>query len=45
MEQGQKVAILAITVNLVMFATKYMVAGLSGSIALKAGALFYPHYC
>ena len=38
MEQGQKVATLAIAVNLVMFATKYMVAGLSGSIALKAGA-------
>jgi divalent metal cation (Fe/Co/Zn/Cd) transporter len=38
MEQGQKNAILAIFVNVVLFATKYMFAGLSGSIALKGGA-------
>jgi divalent metal cation (Fe/Co/Zn/Cd) transporter len=38
MEQGQKIAIMAIVVNVVLFATKYMFAGLSGSIALKAGA-------
>jgi cation diffusion facilitator family transporter len=38
MEQGQKIAILAIVVNVVLFATKYMFAGLSGSIDLKGGA-------
>ncbi len=38
MEKGEKVAILAIGVNLVMFGIKYFFAGLSGSIALKADA-------
>ena len=38
MEKGEKVALLAIGVNLLLFAIKYFFAGLSGSIALKADA-------
>ncbi len=38
MEKGQKVSILAIVVNLVLFAIKYAFAELSGSIALMAEA-------
>ena len=38
MEKGQKVALLAIGVNLVLFGLKYIFAALSGSIALKAEA-------
>lgn len=38
MEKGQKVALLAIGVNLVLFGMKYLFAVLSGSIALKAEA-------
>jgi cation diffusion facilitator family transporter len=38
MEKSEKVALLAIGVNLVLFAIKYTFAGLSGSIALKADA-------
>ena len=38
MEKGQKVALLAIGVNLLLFVLKYLFAGLSGSIALKAEA-------
>jgi cation diffusion facilitator family transporter len=38
MEKGQKVALLAIGVNLVLFGLKYLFALLSGSIALKAEA-------
>ena len=37
-EKGQKVALLAIGANLVLFGLKYIFAGLSGSIALKAEA-------
>jgi cation diffusion facilitator family transporter len=38
MEKGQKVAILAIGVNLVLFGMKFWFAELSGSVALKAEA-------
>jgi cation diffusion facilitator family transporter len=38
MEKGQKVALLAIGINLVLFGIKYFFAALSGSIALKAEA-------
>ena len=38
MEKGQKVALMAIGVNLVLFGLKYIFAALSGSIALKAEA-------
>jgi cation diffusion facilitator family transporter len=38
MEKGQKVALSAIGVNLVLFGMKYLFAVLSGSIALKAEA-------
>jgi len=38
MEKGEKVALLAIGVNLLLFAIKYFFSDLSGSIALKADA-------
>lgn len=38
MEKGEKVALLAIGVNLLLFAIKYYFSNLSGSIALKADA-------
>jgi len=38
-EKGQKVALLAIGVNLVLFGMKYLFAELSGSMALKAEAI------
>lgn len=38
MEKGVKVALLAIGVNLLLFAVKYFFSSLSGSIALKADA-------
>ncbi len=38
MEKGQKVALLAIGVNLVLFGMKYLFAMLSGSMALTAEA-------
>ncbi|MBC2743251.1 MAG: cation diffusion facilitator family transporter [Desulfosarcina sp.] len=38
MEKGEKVALLAIGVNLLLFAIKYTFSSLSGSIALKADA-------
>ena len=38
MEKSQKVALLAIGVNLVLFGLKYLFGGLSGSIALMAEA-------
>jgi cation diffusion facilitator family transporter len=38
MEKGEKVALLAIGVNLLMFAIKYFFSNLSGSITLKADA-------
>ena len=38
MEKGQKVALLAIGINFVLFGMKYFFAVLSGSIALKAEA-------
>ena len=38
MEKGQKVALLAIGVNLGLFGMKYLFAGLSGSVALMAEA-------
>ena len=38
MEKGQKVALLAICINLILFGMKYLFAVLSGSIALKAEA-------
>ena len=38
MEKGQKVALLAIGVNLVLFGMKFLFAGLSGSVALMAEA-------
>ena len=38
MEKGVKVALMAIGVNLLLFAIKYFFSGLSGSIALKADA-------
>jgi len=38
MEESEKTALLAITVNLGIFAIKYAAAGMSGSIALKAEA-------
>ena len=39
MGKGQKVALLAIGVNLVLFGMKYLFAELSGSMALKAEAM------
>ena len=39
MEKSQKVALLAIGVNLVLFGMKYLFADLSGSMALKAEAI------
>jgi divalent metal cation (Fe/Co/Zn/Cd) transporter len=39
MGKDQKVALLAIGVNLVLFGLKYLFAGLSGSMALKAEAI------
>ena len=39
MEKGQKVAFLAIGVNLLLFGMKYLFAELSGSMALKAEAI------
>ena len=39
MEKSQKVALLAIGVNLVLFGLKYLFADLSGSMALKAEAI------
>jgi len=39
MEKGQKVALMAIGVNLVLFGMKYLFAELSGSMALKAEAI------
>lgn len=38
MDKGEKVALLAIGVNIVLFAVKYIFAGISGSIAMKAEA-------
>ena len=38
MDKGEKVALLAIGVNIFLFLIKYLLAGLSGSIALKAEA-------
>lgn len=38
MEKGEKVALLAIGVNLLLFGIKYFFSALSGSIALKADA-------
>jgi cation diffusion facilitator family transporter len=38
MGKGQKVALLAICINLILFGMKYLFAALSGSIALKAEA-------
>jgi Co/Zn/Cd efflux system component len=38
MGKGQKVALLAIGVNLLLFGLKYLFGGLSGSIALQAEA-------
>ena len=39
MEKSQKVALFAIGVNLVLFGLKYLFAGISGSMALKAEAI------
>jgi len=38
MEKGQKAALLAIGVNLILFGMKFWFAELSGSVALKAEA-------
>ena len=42
MGKGQKVALFAIGVNLVLFGMKYLFAELSGSVALKAEAFHSP---
>ena len=39
MGKGQKVALLAIGVNLVLFGLKYLFAGISGSMVLKVEAI------
>lgn len=38
MEKGEKIALLAIGVNAFLFTLKYLLAGISGSVALKAEA-------